>query len=260
MSMKKLLLSTIMALAVVAPTCARADIIQLGQQNWDATGANILQFTAVVPGGNQPLNIQCVICGDHQPQQQADFGYTNFQNGGNISSVNMFSTNVAGGANPGDDVVGTAYSGNFLRAYLIAKGDPQLQFSIGIDINDNGNAQTLNSFFLLNLTQHTVLAAFRPIGGQLVPSVNNGTGFPDYTLTGFNINFVPDNVAGLHVGDNLLFFARMTNMNDGPDSFFLVPAAVPSPVIGAGIPGIMAACVGLWGLAVRRRNLRRKVT
>jgi hypothetical protein len=257
--MKTSLLSTIAALVAVVmlePLAARADIIQLGQQNWDATNANILNFTTVVPGGNQPLNIQCVICGDHQPQQQADFGYTDFKNQGSTSSVNMFSTNIAGGANPGDDVVGTAYSGNFLRAYLIAKGDPSLQFSIGIDINDNGNAQTLNSFFLLNLTQHTVLAAFRPIGGQLVPSVNNGTGFPDYTLTGFNINFVPDNVAGLHVGDNLLFFARMTNMNDGPDSFFLVPAAVPGPVIGAGLPGIFAACIAMWGLAAVRRRKR----
>jgi hypothetical protein len=250
--MRKLLLTAAALSALACP--AYADIINLGGANWDATNANILTFSAVVPGGNQPQNIQCVICGDNQPQQQADFGYTDFKNSGNISTINMFSTNIAGGANPGDNVIGTPYDGSFLRAYLIAKADPNLQFSIGIDINDTNEAQTLNSFYLLNLTQHTVLSAFRPLGGQLVPDQNNGTGFPDYTLSGFNINFVPANQDGLHVGDQLLFFARMTNMNDGPDSFFIVPNAVPGPIVGAGIPGVLAGCLGLVGLGRWRRR------
>lgn len=31
-------------------------------------------------------------------------------------------------------------------------------------------------------------------------------------------------------------------------------SAVPGPVVGAGLPGLLAACVGLWGLQRRRRN------
>jgi hypothetical protein len=43
--------------------------------------------------------------------------------------------------------------------------------------------------------------------------------------------------------------------DDGPDSFVLFNnVVVPAPLAGAGIPGILAACVGLWGLAVRRKR------
>jgi hypothetical protein len=247
--MRKLLATTALVLAMAAP--AQADVI-LGGQNWTFSGADNLTFQSVVPGGNQPQNIQCIICGENQPQQQANFGYTDFKNSGSLTGINMFSTNVSGGANPGDNVIGLGYDGAFLRAYLVAKGDTNLQFSVGIDINDSNQTQTLNSFFMLNLTQHTVLAAFRPAGGQLVPDVNNGTGFPDYTLSGFNINIGTD----IQAGDQIIFFARMSNMNDGPDSFFIEPivTAVPGPVVGAGFPGIVAGCIGLWGLAMKRRR------
>jgi len=46
--------------------------------------------------------------------------------------------------------------------------------------------------------------------------------------------------------------------NDGADSFlaFAQSAAVPGPVVGAGIPGLVAACGGMFGLNFwrRRRN------
>jgi hypothetical protein len=207
----------------------------------------------VVPGGNQPLNVQCIICGENQPQQQANFGYTDFHNAGNQTSEIYFSTAVAGGANPGTNTVGLGYDGSFLRAYLLATGDPTLTFSIGVDVNDTNSPQTLQSFFLLNLTTHTVLSAFTT--PTLVPSQNNGTGFPDYTLGTFNITLGSD----IHVGDQLIFFANLQNTNDGPDSFFIVPSAVavPGPIVGAGIPGIIAACGTMLGLQWRRR--KRKV-
>jgi hypothetical protein len=41
--------------------------------------------------------------------------------------------------------------------------------------------------------------------------------------------------------------------NDGAESF-LAFQAVPGPLAGAGLPGIITACFGLWVLAKRRRN------
>lgn len=247
--MKKLLLAAAMFGALASPAYAQ---VVLGGQTWTATGTT-LQLTPTVPGGNQPLNIQCIICGDNQPQQALDFGYTNFKNSGNLSDAIFFSTNVTGGGNPGVDTVGLPYDGSFLRAYLAANGDPSLTFSIGIDVNDTGTPQTLEAFALLNLTQHTVLAQYSLLqpGGALIPSQNNGTGFPDYTLNGFNINLGSD----IQAGDQLIFYARISGANDGPDSFFLIPQQVPGPIVGAGIPGLIAACGMMLALARRRKKL-----
>lgn len=248
--MRKLLLSTTMLLALALP--AKADVV-LGGQNWSFAGVDNLTLTPVVPAGNQPLNIQCVICGDNQPQQALDFGYTNFKNAGNLTDIAYFSTNVSGGANPGFDTVGLGYGGDFLRAYLLANGDGSLKFSIGIDVNDTNVPQVLESFFLLNLTTHTVLSAFSLApGGTPLVNANNGTGFPDWTLSGFDIALGTD----IHVGDQLIFFARMSNASDGPDSFFIQPTAVPGPIVGAGIPGLIAACGMMLGF---NRYRRRKV-
>lgn len=249
---KSILAAVLLAGAAMTTLPAKADVV-LGGQNWTFSGADNLTLTAVVPGGNQPQNIQCIICGANQPQQSATFGYTNFGNAGNQTSEAYFSTNVSGGGNPGLNTIGTPYDGTFLRTFLAAGGDPTLTFNVGIDVNDTNQAQSLVSFFLLNFTTHTVLSAFR--GPVDVPSQNNGTGFPDYTLSGFNISVGGD----IHLNDQLIFFARLDNANDGPDSFFLIPnvSAVPGPLVGAGLPGIVAA-LGLFGFGWRRR-LRRAV-
>lgn len=246
--------ATLLACAALTTLPAQADIL-LGGQNWVFNGVDTLVLTPVVPGGNQPQNVQCIICGAHQPQQSPTFGYTDFSNAGNQSSEVFFSSNILGGGNPGSNTVGIGYDGSFLRNFLIATGDPTLTFTVGVDANDSNNPQTLESFFLLNLTTHTVLSAF--INGTTgnIASQNNGTGFPDYTLGTFNITVGGD----IHAGDQLIFFANIQNANDGPDSFFIQPiatAAVPGPIVGAGIPGLVTACGALFGLNFwrRRRN------
>lgn len=245
--MKRFCIAAVAAALMLGTTAAHADVT-LGGQNWSTTGADALTLQAVVPAGNQPQNIQCVICGDHQPQQSPTFGYTNFQNQGNANNLVYFSTNVSGGGNAGFDTVGIPYDGSFLRNYLITSGDPSLTFNIGIDVNDNNTPQTLESFYLLNFTTHSVLSFFNT--PTPLPNVNNGTGFPDFTLTGFDINLGTD----IHAGDQLIFFARISNASDGPDSFFLIPTtAVPAPIVGAGLPGLVMACAGLIALARRRR-------
>ena len=226
--MKKIVLAATALL--VLGGAARADVV-LGGQTWTGTGTT-LTLNAVVPGGNQPNNAPCIICGANQPGQPTGFGYNDFGNGGNVTAITAFSDQGAGGRNTladntfVNDTTGGYQigDGSLFKAFLLAHGgtNANLTFSIGVDVNDTNKAQTLNSFFFLDLTTHTVLAAFTGGADGNVPSVNNGTGFPDYTLSGFTLN-------GINPGDEVIFAARMTGLNDGPDSFFIEPgvAAVP---------------------------------
>src|SRR6185436_8862964 len=179
-TMLKYAVAALLALSTIP---AQADAIDL----FAVTGStSTLTLSSVVPGGNQPKNNPCLICGTNQPAQPAGFGYNNFDATGNVSNYLMFSTATVGGS-LGQDQLGTGYSlgsGAFLAALL-----GNTSFAVGIDVNDTGVAQILESFYFLNLTQRTVLASFSPgLGGTAVLAPNNGTGFPDYTLTGFDIN------------------------------------------------------------------------
>jgi hypothetical protein len=251
--MRRLALAVAVAAAFALP--AQADVI-LGGQTWTGTGT-ALSLTPTVPGGNQPQNAPCLICGANQPGQEAGFGYNDYQNGGNLTNVTAFSDQGNGGRNTlldntfnntttGGYQIG---SGSLFLAFLLAHGATpgNLGFSIGLDVNDNNTPQTLNSFFFLDLTTHTVLASFTGGTAGNLTNANNGTGFPDYTLTGFTLN-------GVNPGDEIIFAARMTGLNDGPDSFFLEPAAVPGPIVGAGVPGLIAGCMALVGLGRLRRK------
>lgn len=240
----KLLASLALAASLIAAPAAAA-VVNLGSVDWNIDNAAVLTLTPVVPGGNQPQNIQCVICGANQPQQSATFGYNMFGNAGNVNEYLMFSTAAIGGS-LGQNVIGTGYDVGFLANYLASVGAGG--FNIGVDVNDTNSPQVLESFYFLNLTTHSVLGAFSPgPGGTPVPSVNNGTGFPDYMITGLSLQ-------GVNPGDQVLFFARWSNANDGPDSFFLVPdatAAVPEPATWA-MMGL--GFLGLGLVAMRKRS------
>jgi len=245
--MKRLTLAALLLAGTALATLpAQADIadVTLGGFNWSFNGVNTLTLTNAVPAGNQVKNLPCVICGENQPLQPAGFGYNDFGNTGNASNLPFFSSGVVDKTLGPDTLGAVNYGGAFLQAF-----DPALTFSIGIDMNDTSQAQTLESFFFLNLTTHTVLASYSPgPGGTLLPSLHNGTGYPDYTLTGLTLD-------GINPNDDLLFYARISGANDGPDSFFFQAQQVPGPVVGAGLPGLLIACGGL--LALARRRMRR---
>lgn len=252
--MKKLFLVGTVLGALAVPAYADS-VVTLGGIGWTINaGTDALSLNAVVPAGNQPQNIQCVICGANQPQQSPSFGYTDYQSNGGLTNAAFFSTNVSGGGNPGLDTVGTPYDGSFLRSYLMSVGDTNLHFNIGIDLNQTSTPQVLQSFYMLNFTTHTVLAYFNT--PTTVPAINNGTGFPDYTLSGFDLT-IGGAGGDIHAGDQIEFFARLDPQNDGPDSFFLSPVVtvgVPGPLAGAGFPGLVAGCFSLLGLSWRRRK------
>lgn len=251
---KGLLFIGAVALAALACSPAKADRL-LGGLDWNTATGTLLGFSTAQPPGNQPQNNPCIICGANQPNQTntlLGFGYTDYGNQGNQTSETYFSSGILRDTNLATDTIsGVNYSGQQLINVINALGGVNGGFSIGIDVNDTNSPQTLESFFMLDLTAHSVLYAFLPNinDGIDLLAAANGTGFPDFLLTGLT-------TSGLVADHQYAFFARMTNTNDGPDSFFLVPGvqAVPAPVVGAGFPGILAGLVALWGLNKRRRQ------
>lgn len=246
--MRKLVMAAGVATLALLTTPASAATIDLFAVT---ASTSTLSLEAVVPGGNQPLNNPCLICGTNQPQQPANFGYNNFDATGNVSDYLMFSTATVGGS-LAQDTLGTGYQvgdGSILRAFLLAQLSGTT-FSVGIDVNQTNQAQTLESFYFLNLTDMTVLASYSPgPGGTLLPAPNNGTGYPDYLLTGFNIDR-----GDISLGDEIIFFARWSGANDGPESFFLVPtpnAAVPEPATWA---MMLIGFAGVGFAAYRKRR------
>jgi len=255
--MRKLLLAAALLGVLVAPADA-VTLRTLGGINWDIDQGTALNFSTAQPPGNQPQNNPCIICGANQPNQTntaLNFGYTDYNNKGNLTEENFFSSGILRDEDLNPDTISLVnYSGAQLKAAVLAINAlnglaGSTGFSIGIDVNDTNKAQTLESFFLFDLTSKTVVYSFLP--GLLddidLLAPNNGTGFPDFQLTGLN-------TAGLINDHEYAFYSRMTNINDGPDSFFITSAAaVPGPMVGAGLPGLVAAGFGLIMLARRRR-------
>jgi hypothetical protein len=252
--MKHLLATTAILAALAVP--AAASTVTLGGVTWDTTNSGSLSLGNVVPAGNQPQNAPCVICGANQPNQPTNFGYNDYSNNGNVSSITAFSDQGNGGRNTlADNTFATGYTigaGSPFLAFLLANNDTSLGFSIGVDVNDTNQAQTLNSFFFLDFTTHTVLASFTGGTTGNVPSKNNGTGFPDYSITGALLN-----LNDVHVGDTIGFVALMSGLNDGPDSFFIeaAPAVAQTPLpASAFLFGI--GLVGLAGLVRKKQSSR----
>jgi hypothetical protein len=255
--MKRLTLAAVLlAGTAFASLPANAATFDFGGTLWTSNNdTSQLTVAGPIPAGNQPLNIQCIICGTQQPQQDGLFGYNNYKQGGNITTFSASSTSGfdanGHGTQLDNNTLGTGYDGSFLRAYLLANSDFTGTLNVGIDVNTATGAgpEVLERFAVVAIINGvpTLLADTGPIT-QALPTLNNGSGFPDYTISGFNLDR-----ADILAATQILFLARWSNTSDGAESFFLVPVPVPGPLAGAGIPGIVAA-LGMLGLNWRRRR------
>jgi len=252
--MKKLLMATALLGALIMPAAAiefdfgggTNPLLDTAFQTNSNTAT--LTVSGPVPEGNQPQNIQCIICGTHQPQQDLTFGYNNYKQGGNISTFATSSTSELGGVQLDNNTLGSGYAASFLKLFLLANLTGSI--NVGIDVNTAQGAgpEILERFVVVDLANKIILADTGQIHMSL-PTLNNGNGFPDYTISGFDINR-----NDIQANTQIAFLARWSNTSDGAESFFLVPQAVPGPIVGAGIPGLLAGCFSLWGLARYRRK------
>src|SRR5262245_42498520 len=206
------------------------------------TGVASAATLTLLPGAGTPFlnNVEgpqstanpCIIAGT-QCQQPAGFGFNNFTSAGNISSFNMFSTTPT--ATVADGVQGTPYTGAQLNALA------PLGFVVAIDVNTTQAAGVPLQLFHV-IVNGVVRDSFT--GPAAIGNIaNNGNGFGDWSL---------GVIAPFLATDQVLFHAVWTGASDGAESFFIVP--VPGPIVGAGLPGLVMACGGLWAFARRRRQ------
>jgi len=228
--MTRLLSGMALALCLLFPASAHADAI-------NNLSLSIIPDASVVP---QSLSRPCIICATTQAHNPVGFGYNNFDSTGNISSFNLFSSNITGSFASGDDITVTPYTSGQLRNFLQSVGDFTFQFKVAIDINTTGaNSEYLELFQLINLDGDPGERIIFDLRNVALPGINNGNGAADYLISGFDLSSVDP-------GDRLLFRAQWSGAVDGGESFYIVPdiSAVPGPVAGAGLPGLLLLMLG----------------
>jgi hypothetical protein len=212
----------------------------------------LLQFDILTNPVPQSASDPCVICATQQAHNPVGFGFNNFVSTGSTTSGTFFSTNLVGGSlASGDEVDAVPYT----AGQIIAALADRVTFGVAIDVNSAEGAppMTLDSFrlFRVDATNNNIEVLAHIDGPILMPDIRPGNGMGDYILSGFDLS-------SLQPGDRLIFRAQFEGATDGGESFYLVPLAVPAPIVGAGIPGLIFGCMALLGFGRLRR--RRAVT
>jgi hypothetical protein len=114
-------------------------------------------------------------------------------------------------------------------------------FSIGIDVNQAREVYTLNGFTLYI----DDVAQFTYTGPTQIPTLNNGTGFSDANLVGFDLT----GFAGTAIAR---FTSDFSDADNGREQYFLVSGGttpIPEPA------SMMLLGSGLLAPFIRRRKL-----
>lgn len=137
----------------------------------------------------------------------------------------------------------------FSSVYLVSdiRGAVGNLFSVGVDVNQDNNAQTL-SLFTMYINGVIIDSYISDPPTSVPPTVGggNGNGYADYILGNFS------SLAPFAATDTVQFHVIMPVVNAGREQFFLLADSVSAPepitmsLVGTGLIGI--------GLAARRRR------
>jgi hypothetical protein len=239
----------------------------LGALGSASSADTLLTLTGPIAGntvGPQSDSNPCII-GGTTCQNPDTFSYNQFSPN-NDSAYNRYSTAASTpqghpGVNVPQGTLGTPYT-----SLQIAQVVNSLALTIAIDVNTTSAAsETLLSFEIIQVVPGPDIVLAHYTGPTLIGNINNnGNGYADWTLTGFTFAGL-----GFNGTEQILFRASWSGAVGGAESFFLLGAgppagvdpfctngcAVPGPMVGAGLPGLIAACGFLIALARRRRRL-----